>query len=160
MPILLFFVGLFLYIYCEISLLVAVGSSIGVLPLILLMIGISALGLWVIKLRGIMTVLSIRQQIAQGKIPTQAVISSLFFAISGVLLLIPGFLSDILALLLLLPITRTLLQGLVLKLVANKVPFHFSGSSHSHYNQQGKTSDNNTFEAEFERKADDDKWIK
>ncbi|MGX3012875.1 FxsA family protein [Ursidibacter sp. B-7004-1] len=160
MPILLFFIGLFLYIYCEISLLVAVGSSIGVLPLILLMIAISALGLWVIKLRGIMTVLSIRQQIAQGQIPTQAVISSLFFAIAGVLLLIPGFLSDILALLLLLPITRTLLQGLVLKLVSNKVPFHFSGSFHSHYNRQGKPYDNNTFDAEFERKADEDKWIK
>ncbi|MGX2950883.1 FxsA family protein [Ursidibacter sp. B-7004-1] len=158
MPILLFFVGLFLYIYCEISLLVAVGSSIGVLPLILLMIAISALGLWVIKLRGMMTVLSIRQQIAQGQIPTQAVISSLFFAIAGVLLLIPGFLSDILALLLLLPITRTLLQGLVFKLVTNKVPFHFSGSFHSR--QQSTHNDSNTFDAEFERKADEDKWIK
>ncbi|MDE3930257.1 FxsA family protein, partial [Glaesserella parasuis] len=37
MPLLLFLAGLFLYIYIEISLLVSVGSAIGVLPLILLM---------------------------------------------------------------------------------------------------------------------------
>lgn len=157
MPLLIFLLGIFLYIYCEISLLVAVGSSIGVFPLILVMIGISALGLWLIKLRGMMTLWQIRSQISEGKIPTQAVISSVFFAISGVLLLIPGFLSDILAMLLLLPITRHLLQGLFLKLVANKVQFSaFGGSS----GFRAKKDDENTFEAEFERQQDNDKWIK
>lgn len=91
MPLLLFLAGLFLYIYIEISLLVSVGSAIGVLPLILLMITISAVGLWLVKLRGIMTIVQIRQEIAQGKIPAQAVTSSIFFAIAGVLLIIPGF---------------------------------------------------------------------
>lgn len=155
MPLLIFLLGIFLYIYGEISLLVAVGSAIGVFPLILVMIGISALGLWLIKLRGVMTLWKIRSQVSEGKIPTQAVISSVFFAISGVLLLIPGFLSDILAILLLLPITRKLLQGLFLKLVAKKVQFSMFRTGF-----QAKKDDENTFEAEFERQQDNDKWIK
>ena len=155
MPALLFLFGLFLYIYCEISLLVSVGSAIGVLPLILLMIAISAAGLWLIKLRGVMTILQIRQQVILGKIPTQAVINSVFFAISGVLLLIPGFLSDILAILLLLPFTRTLLQGIFLKFFASKFRFMSFGTF-----QQPAHHSSNTFEAKFERKQDEDKWIK
>ncbi|WP_301099517.1 FxsA family protein [Otariodibacter sp.] len=157
MPLFIFLFGLFLYVYIEISLIVAVGASIGVLPLILLMIAISATGLWLIRIRGLVTILNIRKEIAQGKIPTQAVISSVFFAIAGVLLLIPGFLSDILAVLLLIPFTRILFQGFILKLLSNKFKFRYFGkrSSQSYY-QQNET----TFEAEFERKADEDKWVK
>ncbi|MDP0070290.1 FxsA family protein [Glaesserella parasuis] len=155
MPLLLFLAGLFLYIYIEISLLVSVGSAIGVLPLILLMITISAVGLWLVKLRGIMTIVQIRQEIAQGKIPAQAVTSSIFFAIAGVLLIIPGFLSDIVALLLLLPITRQLLQAIFMKLFASRVKFMSFGSMN-----RTSSQNNTTFEAEFERKQDEDKWLK
>ncbi|WP_373778126.1 FxsA family protein [Glaesserella sp.] len=155
MPALIFFLGLFLYVYCEISLLISVGSAIGVLPLILLMIVISAVGLWLVKLRGLMTIMQIRSEIAQGKIPAQAVTSSIFFAITGVLLIIPGFLSDILALLLLLPITRQLLQAMFMKLFASRVKFMSFGSTY-----QGSSQHNTTFDAEFERKQDEDKWLK
>lgn len=155
MPLLLFLAGLFLYIYIEISLLVSVGSAIGVLPLILLMITISAVGLWLVKLRGIMTIMQIRQEIAQGKILAQAVTSSIFFAIAGVLLIIPGFLSDIVALLLLLPITRQLLQAIFMKLFASRVKFMSFGSMN-----RTSSQNNTTFEAEFERKQDEDKWLK
>ncbi|MFK5039853.1 FxsA family protein [Glaesserella parasuis] len=155
MPLLLFLAGLFLYIYIEISLLVSVGSAIGVLPLILLMITISAVGLWLVKLRGIMTIMQIRQEIAQGKILAQAVTSSIFFAIAGVLLIIPGFLSDIVALLLLLPITRQLLQAIFMKLFASRVKFMSFGSMN-----RTSSQNNTTFDAEFERKQDEDKWLK
>ncbi|MDE3936998.1 FxsA family protein [Glaesserella parasuis] len=155
MPLLLFLAGLFLYIYIEISLLVSVGSAIGVLPLILLMITITAIGLRLMKVRGIMTIVQIRQEIAQGKIPAQALTSSIFFAIAGVLLIIPGFLSDILALLLLLPITRQLLQAMFMKLFASRVKFMSFGSMN-----RTSSQNNTTFEAEFEHKQDEDKWLK
>ncbi|MDO4698698.1 MAG: FxsA family protein [Pasteurellaceae bacterium] len=155
MPALIFLFGFFLYIYCEISLLVSVGSSIGVLPLILLMIAISAAGIWLIKLRGMVTIWQIRKQVGEGKIPTDAVISSVFYAVAGVLLLIPGFLSDILAILLLLPFTRTLFKGIFAKFFAHKFRFVSFGSTFQH-----RPHDSNTFDAEFERKQDEDKWIK
>lgn len=54
MPILAILFGIFFYIYCEISLLVNIGSIIGVLPTILLLVVISFLGLWIVKLRGVL----------------------------------------------------------------------------------------------------------
>ncbi|MGQ0286834.1 FxsA family protein [Pasteurellaceae bacterium 22721_9_1] len=154
MPILIFLFGIFFYIYCEISLLVNIGASIGVIPLILLMIAISVVGLWLIKLRGVVAVWEIRKQLSEGKIPTQAVISSVFFVIAGVLLLIPGFLSDILAILLLLPITRTLFQSVLLKYLSKKFQFVSFGRTFS-----SSTKEETIFDAEFETKQDKDKWI-
>ncbi|MCK3655498.1 hypothetical protein A4G19_06965 [Pasteurellaceae bacterium Macca] len=151
MPAFIFLFGVFFYIYCEISLLVSVGSAIGVLPLMLLMIGISVVGLWLIKLQGIMTVMQIRSQLSQGQIPTQAVSSAFFFALAGVLLFIPGFLSDILALLLVFPFTRQILQKFALRFFASKMKF-------TTFQQQ--SNHNTTFEAEFERQADEDKRLK
>lgn len=151
MPAILFLFGLFLYIYCEISLLVSVGSAIGVLPLILLMIAISAFGLWIVKLRGLFTLASIRQQFAQGKVPTDAVINSIIYAFAGILLLIPGFLSDILAILLLLPFSRLFIKGALAKVFADKIRVRRFG---------GFEGAQQTFDAEFERKQDEDKWLK
>ena len=52
MPVLWGLLGIIFYIYCEISLLVEVGSALGVLPTLLLLIAISFVGLWFVKLRG------------------------------------------------------------------------------------------------------------
>lgn len=156
MPLLVILFVLFLYIYCEVSLLITVGSVVGALPLICLLICVSLIGMWLIRLRGVMTIWQIRSQISKGKIPTQAVISSLFFIISGILLIIPGLLSDILAILLLLPITQKVIQGVIVKYFCHKFQFTvFDSSSFGN-----KASDENIFEAEFERQQDENKRIK
>ena len=49
MPVLWGLLGIIFYIYCEISLLVEVGSALGVLPTLLLLIVISFVGLWFVK---------------------------------------------------------------------------------------------------------------
>lgn len=153
MPVIIFFFSLFIYICVEIALLVSVGSAIGIFPLILLMIFISLAGLWLLKLRGFLMIMDIRSQLAQGKIPAQAVISSFFFAVAGVLLLIPGFLSDILALLMILPISRQWVQGILLKWLLKRFKFQ-------RFSKANPTQSHTTFEAEFERKQDEEKWIK
>ncbi|MDD0823768.1 FxsA family protein [Mannheimia sp. AT1] len=152
MPILAILLGIFCYIYIEISLLVNVGSAIGVLPTILLLIAISFLGLWFVKLRGAYTLFSIRQELSQGKMPTDAVGNSVMFLLAGILLIIPGFLSDILAILCVLPITRRLIQAFVLNAFKNRMFVHFT-SSNTHFRSQS-TQDSNTFDAEFEHKPE------
>lgn len=154
MPFLLIIFGIFLYIYFEISLLVSIGSQIGVLPLILLLIGISVVGLWFVKLRGLYTIYSIRSELSEGKIPTQAVIGSVLFVVAGIFLIIPGFLSDIIAVLLVLPITRQLSERYLVNFFKSKV--RFSRFSSGQFSSENST----TFDAEFERKQDQDKWIK
>lgn len=155
MPAILFIFGFFLYIYLEISLLISIGSSIGVLPLILLMIAISIAGLWLLKARGIFTAWQIKKQLSEGKIPTQAVSSSILFVIAGVLFIIPGLISDFLAILALLPFTRKFIEKLAARFIRDKVKF-FSFASQNYSSEQNST----TFDAEFERKADNDKRIK
>lgn len=144
-----FFLVFFLYVYCEISLLVTIGSNTSVLFLLLLMIFISAAGLWLVRLRGLATLFSIRQQLAQGNIPQEAMISSVQYALAGILLIIPGFISDILAILLLLPFTRTIITTYLLNYFKTKTTF---STQNTHY-----YSSSNTFEADFERKPDEDK---
>ncbi|VEI78165.1 Suppressor of F exclusion of phage T7 [Mannheimia haemolytica] len=158
MPILAILFGIFFYIYCEISLLVNIGSTIGVLPTILLLVVISFLGLWIVKLRGVYTLFSIKQDLSQGKIPTEAVGNSVMFILAGILLIIPGFLSDILAILCVLPFSRKWIQALVINSVKNKVFMRFT-SQNTHFHSQSP-QDGNTFDAEFERKPDPQDEIK
>ncbi|AWW34137.1 FxsA family protein [Mannheimia varigena] len=152
MPILMVLFGIFFYIYCEISLLVSIGSEIGVLPTILLLVAISFLGLWFVKLRGVYTLYSIKQDLSQGKMPTEAVSNSIMFVLAGILLIIPGFLSDILAILCVLPFSRKLIQTFVINSVKNKVFMRFT-SQNTYFHSQS-AQDRNTFDAEFERKSD------
>ncbi|AHG80287.1 FxsA protein affecting phage T7 exclusion by the F plasmid [Mannheimia varigena USDA-ARS-USMARC-1388] len=152
MPILMVLFGIFFYIYCEISLLVSIGSEIGVLATILLLVAISFLGLWFVKLRGVYTLYSIKQDLSQGKMPTEAVSNSIMFVLAGILLIIPGFLSDILAILCVLPFSRKLIQAFVINSVKNKVFMRFT-SQNTHFHSQS-AQESNTFDAEFERKFD------
>ena len=150
MPVLWGLLGIIFYIYCEISLLVEVGSALGVLPTLLLLIAISFVGLWFVKLRG-----AVRQQLAKGELPTDAVINAVLFILAGILLIIPGFLSDILAVLMVLPITRTLFKLWFFKFFKSRVRF-------THFTQfrSGQGAESEVFEAEFTREQDKNKWIK
>lgn len=152
MPVLMILFGIFFYIYCEVSLLVSVGSALGILPTIFLLIAISFLGLWFVKLRGAYTLFSIRQELSQGKLPTDAVGNSVMFILAGILLIIPGFLSDILAILCVLPVSRKLIQTFVINYFKNSVFMRFTSSNTHFYSQSPQ--DGNTFDAEFERKPD------
>lgn len=155
MPVLWGLLGIIFYIYCEISLLVEVGSALGVLPTLLLLIAISFVGLWFVKLRGAYTLMAVRQQLAKGELPTDAVINAVLFILAGILLIIPGFLSDILAVLMVLPITRTLFKLWFFKFFKSRVRFpHFTQF------RSGQGAESEVFEAEFTREQDKNKWIK
>ena len=79
----------------------------------------------------------------------------MLFILAGILLIIPGFLSDILAVLMVLPITRTLFKLWFFKFFKSRVRFtHFT----QFRSEQGAESE--VFEAEFTREQDKNKWIK
>lgn len=95
----------------ELFILVKVGMSIGFLWTFLLVLATSMLGLFIMRVAGIATALSARQSLARGQLPAQQMLEGLMVAVGGGLLLLPGFLSDILAVVCLLPFTRRLLIG-------------------------------------------------
>ncbi|OSN30063.1 FxsA family protein [Pseudomonas syringae] len=93
----------------ELFLLVRVGMSIGFLWTFLLVVATSMLGLFVMRVAGFATALRARESLARGELPAQVMLEGLMVAVGGGLLLLPGFISDILGVICLLPITRRLL---------------------------------------------------
>src|SRR5690606_6609251 len=95
----------------EITLLIEIGSEIGALVTIAWLILAAALGILLIRFQGIATVMRARELVGQGKAPAAALAHGLLLACAGVLLIVPGFASDALAFLLLIPALRQVIIG-------------------------------------------------
>jgi UPF0716 protein FxsA len=103
----------------ELAVLIKVGSTIGVLPTLLLVIGTAVLGSVLLRVAGVATAWRAREKLARGELPEQEVIEGLLIAVGGGLLLLPGFISDVIGLLCLIPFTRRLLiAGLLRRIQA------------------------------------------
>lgn len=93
----------------EIVLLIQIGGQIGALATILWLIAAAAIGVTIIRFQGIATLMRAREMIAQGKAPGAALAHGLILAVAGVLLIIPGFASDAVAFICLIPALRQML---------------------------------------------------
>lgn len=107
----LFLFLLLLFPVIELAVLIQVGSAIGVLPTLLLVIGTAILGSVLLRVAGLATAWRARERLARGELPEQEMLEGLLIAVGGGLLLLPGFISDVFGLLCLLPFTRRLLIG-------------------------------------------------
>lgn len=99
----------------EVYLLIQMGGAIGFLPTLLLLLGAAGLGTYLLQTQGWSTWMRIQQSLARGELPAVELVDAAVIAAGGALLLLPGFLSDVLGLLCLLPPTRTLIVDWLLK---------------------------------------------
>ncbi len=104
-----FLLLLLLFPVLELFVLVKVGMSIGFLATFLLVVAGSMLGFFVIRVAGLATAMSARESLARGELPAQQMLDGLMMTVGGGLLVLPGFISDVLGLVCLLPFTRRLL---------------------------------------------------
>lgn len=107
----------------EISVLIQVGEQLGAFTTVVLVILTAAVGASLVRSQGLQTLLSAQKKIQQGQQPGQEVIEGVMLAIAGVMLVTPGFVTDFLGLLLLLPFTRQffaakLLERMIIKNMA------------------------------------------
>ncbi|WP_300651323.1 FxsA family protein [Pseudomonas sp.] len=93
----------------ELTLLIQVGSAIGVLPTVLLVIGTAIAGGILLRVAGVATAWRAREKLARGELPEQEMLEGLLIAVGGGLLLLPGFISDMVGALCLIPFIRRLL---------------------------------------------------
>ncbi|WP_089042383.1 FxsA family protein [Pseudomonas fluorescens] len=107
-PFLLLFL---LFPVLELFVFVKVSGAIGFFPALLLIIVGSMLGVLVLRVAGLATALRARESLNRGELPAQTMLEGLMMALAGGLLILPGFISDVLGLVLLLPFTRKLLAG-------------------------------------------------
>ena len=93
----------------EVFLMIKIGGEIGALNTVLLIFLTAIIGIYFAKLEGIKTMRSGVMNIYQNKIPIYEMISGASIAIAALLLIIPGFFTDIIGFLLLIPFTRKIL---------------------------------------------------
>ena len=99
----------------ELALLIVVGSHIGVLATLLLVIASALVGGFLLRIAGPATAWRARARLLSGEAPEQEMLDGLLLALGGFLLLLPGFLSDLLGVLCLLPFTRHRLRQRLLR---------------------------------------------
>ncbi len=105
----------------ELAVIIAVGSRIGVFNTIGLLIVISVVGAWLAKREGLGVLRRIRAQLDAGRMPTTELMDAFLVMFAGVLLLTPGFLSDCLAIALLLPPVRAFVRGSLRRYFAARI---------------------------------------
>ena len=99
----------------EIFLMIKIGGQIGALNTLALIFLTAIIGIYFAKLQGIQTLKSGMVNLYQNKIPIYEIISGASIAIAALLLIIPGFFTDFIGFLLLIPFTRKIFFSLALK---------------------------------------------
>jgi UPF0716 protein FxsA len=105
----------------ELYLLFAIGAKIGGLNTILVIITTGILGAALAKSQGLQILRNIQDQANRGELPGDQIIQGLMVFAGGLLLLTPGFMTDVIGFSLVLPGTRHLLMVLVKKMLHNSI---------------------------------------
>jgi UPF0716 protein FxsA len=123
MPVLIFV----LYVVAELAALIWVGGAIGVLPTVALLILGSVLGGALLRREGRRTMQALREASSQHRSHSTELADGALLGVGAFLLLLPGFVSDVAGILLILPPTRWLLRPVVKASAARRVQVVGSG---------------------------------
>ena len=99
----------------EIIVLIKIGAHIGALNTVLLIFTTAIIGIYFARLQGLSTLRAGIKNIYENRTPIYELFSGASIAIAAVLLIIPGFLTDILGFTLLIPLTRNLIIKMIIK---------------------------------------------
>ena len=99
----------------ELYVIVQVAGGIGIPETILLLIAISFVGAWLARVAGLGVLNRLQRTVRAGKVPSAELVDGALVLFAGALMITPGFLSDCLAILLLLPPTRAVARAAILQ---------------------------------------------
>ena len=105
------FILLILWPLAEVLVAIEVARAIGVLAMFVLLIAGWPLGTWTLRSQGRAAWRRLAEAVSQGRNPSREVLDGALVLIGGMLLMIPGFITDVFALVCLLPPTRALVRG-------------------------------------------------
>lgn len=160
----------------EIYLLIEVGGVIGALPTVFLVVFTAVLGAWLLRIQGFSTLNRVRQTLAAGGIPAFEMLEGLILLVAGALLLTPGFFTDTIGFLCLMPAVRRLfLIWISSRFMAPggsrgaKFYYQVNGQqtqsphrpgSHARDRKPGKEKPHTVIEGEFRREEDESDRLK
>jgi UPF0716 protein FxsA len=107
----------------ELTVLVRVADDIGAFNTVMLSILTAVIGLWLVRQQGLAVVQSMQQSMAQGQSPVREMIHGFFLFFAGIFLMFPGFITDSIGALLILPPVRHMIVNLgFLRALSNAQP--------------------------------------
>ena len=109
----------------ELYVIIQVGHALGVFNTLALLVLISFLGAWLMKREGLGTWRRAQRQIDAGTVPGRELVDGALIVLAGALLLAPGFVTDIVGLLLLLPPVRAAVRGFARYRLERRVAFRY-----------------------------------
>ncbi|MFQ0970997.1 FxsA family protein [Gilliamella sp. ESL0232] len=140
------FIIFFIYVYFELTFFIAVANSIGIFLALICIIATSILGFSLVKTQGLKNLSIMQQKIANNQSYKNELIRSVALLFAGFFLLIPGFLTDILGAILLIPHA----QDHIVEFIVRKMPIRSKfSSSQMHYQES------DIIEGEFKQKDDE-----
>ncbi|MGH3780160.1 MAG: FxsA family protein [Pseudonocardiaceae bacterium] len=111
--------------FVELTVLIAVAHAIGVLATIGLLILTSLVGAALLRREGARTLRALVEALRARKPPHRELLDGMLITAAGVLVVVPGFVSDVLGLLLLLPPTRALVRRRILRSASRRTPARY-----------------------------------
>lgn len=127
----------------ELYLIITVGEYIGALWTVILVLATAVVGVRLLRYQGMSTLARAQRNMAQGTLPAMEMMEGVVLAVGGVLLITPGFLTDTLGFLCLIPVTRKwLIQMIASNMTVRTTGRFHSGSSgfeQTHQPRQGET---------------------
>ena len=170
---LLIIIGFCLWVWAELAALVAIGGELGVLLTIAGIFVTAMVGIWLLRNQGRAIMSSLQAQLARGEAPVASLAAGTSIMAGAVLMLIPGYLTDAIGLVMFLPVIRTLIGASLLKWLTSRggfmmrgaMPFGTSGSNFHSANDnpaQGntyRTEEDDVIEGNFEERHPDSKQL-
>lgn len=115
----------------EIYLLIQVGQTIGAWWTVLLLVAAGFLGSWLVKREGSRAWRALVDALAAGRMPARELADGALILVGGTLLLTPGFVSDLVGVFCILPVTRPVARRVLTRMAARRLTGAVSGSSGS-----------------------------
>ena len=116
-----FFLAFVAIVFAEIATFIVVGKWIGVFPTLLFIVLTSVLGVYLIKKLGTKSFQTIQTSIAQGQAPGVALVEAFMMFVGAVLLITPGFLTDVIGLMMFTSFTRNLFKPVIFMWLRKKM---------------------------------------
>lgn len=109
--------------FVELYVIIQVGRSLGALNTIAVLVVVSMAGAWLVKREGLAVLRRAQERVHQGGVPGRELVDGVLILLAGALLLTPGFVTDLVAILLLLPPVRAGLRGVVVHQLRRRAEF-------------------------------------
>jgi UPF0716 protein FxsA len=144
----LILIGIIIWGWAEITAFILIGDEIGGLLTFLGVFATAVVGVWLLKRQGARVMANLRAQVTRGEAPMAPVAESLSLLMGGILMLIPGYVTDAIGLMMFIPGLRTIFGLIIMERLLRNARFR-------HFAQAGQTASGAGFYQSYEETQTD-----